>query len=413
MARIAIVSYYFPPGDEIGGRRPAALARLLAARGHEVVVLTHQASPAEEGFRALAVGAAEGAGPGASAPTAAGAPTAAAPGMTAGLAGISRRVLAIPDGKTRWAARAACALRAEVRGRGLDAVITTGPPHSVHLAALWGLSRGPAARPRWVVDLRDLWTDNPYYDYGEARRRLDRLIEADVMGAADAIVASTPGFARALEERHGISADSVLTGFDDRVAPPKSVPRGEPLRVVHAGSLYAGRRDPTPLIEAAAALAADGRLDAAQLRVSFIGPDLGAVRETAGRHGVADIVEAIGPLPHAGALGHLERADALLLVQWRSDETATEIPGKLFEYLALRKPVIALGAAPEGAVATILAATGAGRVVNSVAECRQALEALLGGTLGGPAEAALAPFAQSHMAEAFERIALAREEAAG
>lgn len=409
MARIGIVTYFFPPGDEIGGLRPSALARHLARRGHEVCVITRQALPAAEGYRTVTVG---GAGAGGPAGTGAGGAP-AGPGATAGLAGLARRVLAIPDGKVRWALRAARALNAEVRTRGLEAVITTGPPHSVHLAALWGLRHRGAGRPRWVVDMRDLWTDNPYYDYGETRRRIDRRIEARVMRAADAVVATTNGFARALETRHGVAAETVLTGFDDRIAPSARTRESGPLRIVHAGSLYAGRRDPTPLIEAAAALAAEGRVDAGRLRLTFIGPGLEPVAEAAGRLGASELVELLGPLPHAGALGHLERADALLLVQWRSDATATEVPGKLFEYLALRKPVIALGAAPDGEAAGILRATGAGRVVNSVAECREALVALLGGALEGPEEASLGPYGQSRMADAFERIALGGEVAAG
>lgn len=405
MARIVVVSYYFPPGDEIGGLRPSALARELADRGHEVCVLTRQPTPAEEGFRAITVGrVSEGSGS-AAAPASAGA--------TTGLAGLARRVLAIPDGKTRWAISAARALRAEAREHGFNAVITSGPPHSVHLAALWGLSRrASAARPRWIVDMRDLWTDNPYYDYGEFRRCIDRRIEARVMRAADAVVATTAGFARALEERHAIAARSILTGFDDRtVLPPRAVKAG-PLRVVHAGNLYAGRRDPTPLIEAVAGLAAEGRIDAMRLRLVFIGPGLEPVAEAAERLGALDLVELTGQLPHAEALSELEHADALLLVQWRNDATATEVPGKLFEYLALRKPVIALGASPEGEVAGIIAATGAGRVVNSVAECREALEALVEGGLPGPAEVALGPYGQSRMAEAFERIVSGGEVAA-
>jgi glycosyltransferase involved in cell wall biosynthesis len=403
VARIAIVSYFFPPGDEIGGLRPSALARGLARLGHDVLVVTHQSKPGEEGFRAVAVGQPAEAVPAPAAPAEAGA--------TSGLKGLARRALAVPDGKTRWALKAAAALRREVRGAGLDAVITTGPPHSVHLAALWALPHRGAGRPRWVVDMRDLWTDNPYYDYGELRRRLDRLIESDVMHAADAVAATTAGFARSLEQRHGIRAANILTGFDDLAQPPTPQPATEPLRVVHAGNLYAGRRDPSALIEALGTLAAEDRAKAERVRLVFIGPGLDAVAEVAERNRVRDLVELVPPISRAEVLVELARAGALLLVQWRNDETAAEVPGKLFEYLALRKPVIALGAAPEGEVAAILAATGAGRVVGSVAECREALLALLDGTYAGPDEERLAPYGQSRMAEAFARVALAGEGA--
>lgn len=401
MARVAIVTYFFPPGDEIGGLRPSALARDLARLGHDVVVLTHQPVPVEQGYRAVHVSE-SGSGDGsAGAPVTGGV---AGQGATSGLKGLARRVLAVPDGKTRWALRAARALREEARSRGLDAVITTGPPHSVHLAALRALGRRRPGRPRWIVDLRDLWTENPYYDYGEVRRRVDRLIESRVMRQADAVTATTAGFARSLSSCHGVSAHRILTGFDDSVSPPARRPAARPLRVVHAGNLYAGRRDPRALLEAAGDLVRTGAVDHSALRLVFIGPGLDTVRDVAASFGALDVVETQPPMSHAEVLARLQDAAALLIVQWRSDLTASEVPGKLFEYLACRRPIIALGAAPDGEVAHILRDTGAGRVVNSVSECREALEALLEGDLGRADEDRLAAFGQSRMAERFAGI---------
>jgi glycosyltransferase involved in cell wall biosynthesis len=400
MARIAIVTYFFPPGDEIGGLRPSALARNLASMGHDVVVITHQSDPVEAGYRAVHVtGRARRARAGTAVTGGV-----ARQGATTGLKGLARKLMAVPDGKTRWARHASRALRVEVESRALDAVITTGPPHSVHLAALWGLGFRRAGRPRWIVDLRDLWTDNPYYDYGAARRRVDRRIESVVMRQADAVTTTTAGFARSLKARHAVEARRILTGFDDTAPPPVRAPHAPPLRVVHAGNLYAGRRDPRPLLEAAGELVRAGRVDGSALKLVFIGPDLESVAEAAASYGAADIVETHPPMSHGEVMHHLERAAALLIVQWRSDLTATEVPGKIFEYLACRTPIIALGSAPEGEVADILRETGAGRVVNSVSECREALESLLEGGLPDPDESRLAAFGQRQMALEFARV---------
>jgi len=206
--------------------------------------------------------------------------------------------------------------------------------------------------------MRDLWCDNPYYDYGEVRRRVDRRIESVVIRRADAVTSTTAGFARSLEERHGVQTVRILTGFDDGAVPPERSAHAAPLRVVHAGNLYAGRRDPRPLLEAAGELVRAGRLDGSALKLVFIGPDLGPVAEAAQAYGAAEVVEMHPPMSHAGVMRHLERAAALLIVQWRSDLTATEVPGKIFEYLACRTPIIALGAAPDGEVAGILQQTG-------------------------------------------------------
>lgn len=408
MKRIAIVTYFFPPGDAVGGVRPSALARNLAEMGHAVVVFTRQSRPLEQGFRAVEVG------PGAGGRGRQGAEAGAAEwGATTGVKGLARAMLAVPDGKTRWAWHAARALRREAATNGLDAVITLGPPHSTHLVGLLSAGWRRRGDTRWILDMRDLWTDNPYYDYGETRRRIDRRIESFVVTRADAVTATTAGFARTLEQGHGVSATPILTGFDERSAPPARADAGPPLRVVHAGSLYGGRRDPRPLIEAAGGLVHDGTVDPSALRLVFIGSDHEQVTEMAAACGASDVVEVHPAMAHGDVLRHLEHAGALLLVQWRTDLTATEVPGKLFEYLACRMPVIALGAAPEGEVAAILRETGAGCVVNTVSECRQALESLLAGDLRGPDEARLAAFSQRTMAARFERVIVGSEVGSG
>ena len=400
MARIAIIAYYFPPGGEIGGLRPSSLARDLAAMGHDVVVVTHQSAPAERGFSAISVGAARPDASGGAQRRPNRRPPVTWPRE------IARRLFAIPDGKTRWALQAAAAVRTSAAEHPFDAIVTTGPPHSVHLAGMWSVRRSQGRRPRWIVDMRDLWTDNPYYDYGSLRRRFDGLIESRVMRRADAVTASTTGFARSLETRHGINAEGILTGYDDSAAAPPARRTGaRPFRVVHAGNLYAGRRDPGPILEAVRALAADGLVGPGDLMLTFIGPETALVADVAAALGVADLVEVVPEMPHPQVLEYLERADALLLVQWSSDLTATEVPGKLYEYLAYRKPVIALGTAPDGEAAAIIRGTGGGRVVNSVEECREALTDALEGRLSGPEESLLAAYSQSRMAAEFARFA--------
>lgn len=408
--RVAIVTFFFPPGDEIGGMRPFALATNLAKLGHEVLVVTHQPSPAEEGFRVLVVGKSA---------RRSGAPLAQAPKrhdrgtLVRSLLQLFRKVLAVPDGKTLWAVRARRSLRREMRRKTIDLVVTTGPPHSVHLAGMWGFDRTRQESPRWIVDMRDLWTDNPYYDYGAGRKALDRLIEARVLRRADAITAASEGFARALTARHGVAATCILTGYDDSARVPAAARKLDPhapLRIVHAGNLYLGRRDPSIMFEAARDMVAEGKTQASSLVFTFIGAETGPAKEAADRLGVAEMVEVLPPVPHRTVLTYLDDADALLLVMWRSELTASEVPGKLFEYLAFRKPIVALGARPDGEVADMVRETGCGWVVDSVAECRSALESLLDGQRPEPAEASLTRYSQTRMAAEFLRVAAQSDE---
>jgi hypothetical protein len=396
--RIAIVTYFFRPGDEIGGMRPFALAKNLAATGHDVLVLTRQPSPTEEAFRAVTVSAGASGLPGGDA----GADDAARP---AGLVKrFLRTALAIPDGKNVWALRAAHALRRESRERPFDAIVTTGPPHSAHLVARWVIRRGEGTR--WIADMRDLWTDNPYYDYGRLRKPLDAVIENRVLGRADAIAAATDGFRRAIVARHAPACTAIYTGYDDTASPPAVVRASGASKLVfaHAGNLYGGRRDPTPMLEAVRELYDDGSIAPGDLVLDFMGEGQDSVVDAASRLGVEGFVEAVPHIPREEVMARLARADVLLLVQWRSELTATEVPGKLYEYLALRKPILALGTAPEGELAGILARTGVGRVVNSVDECRVAIEALLEDVTPATVESELAELTQTRMTENFTRV---------
>jgi hypothetical protein len=158
------------------------------------------------------------------------------------------------------------------------------------------------------------------------------------------------------------------------------------------------------MLEAVRELYDDGSIAPGDLVLDFMGEGQDSVVDAASRLGVEGFVEAVPHIPREEVMARLARADVLLLVQWRSELTATEVPGKLYEYLALRKPILALGTAPEGELAGILARTGVGRVVNSVDECRVAIEALLENVTPATVESELAELTQTRMTENFTRV---------
>jgi glycosyltransferase involved in cell wall biosynthesis len=219
----------------------------------------------------------------------------------------------------------------------------------------------------WVADFRDPWTGINFYHelpMTAAARVLDRRLESSVLRRAAHITTVSPTWARALAARGGRPARDVTVvhnGFDPAdFARPARDPADSPVfTLAHVGSLF-GSRDPSALWEALAHLRAAGRLE--RFRLSLVGGVDDAVRASAAAAGLSDLVDATGYVDHATAVRSMREASALLLVVEGFGLDRGMITGKLYEYLAAGRPVVALGPA-DGDAAEVLRETGAGRVV--------------------------------------------------
>jgi len=152
----------------------------------------------------------------------------------------------------------------------------------------------------------------------------------------------------------------VPNGYD-----PEDVSGVEPVQnsrftVVYTGSLY-GVRNPETVLDAVAQLLARGELDPDRVRIRFIGRFGDEVRAMFRKSDVAPVVEERGYLPHAQSVAELLGAHALLLVVDDVPGSEHIVPGKVFEYLGARRPILAVG--PDGDVAQLVRSIGAGRVL--------------------------------------------------
>ena len=105
------------------------------------------------------------------------------------------------------------------------------------------------------------------------------------------------------------------------------------------GTIYAGRRDPKPLFQALSEVGFDPK----DVRVQFYGNGLDIIRDQADRLGVKDFVEIYPPVPYDDSVDTQRRADVLLLLQWNDPREQGNVPAKLFEYLAVRRPILSIG----------------------------------------------------------------------
>jgi glycosyltransferase involved in cell wall biosynthesis len=241
-----------------------------------------------------------------------------------------------------WVARGSRDVRRRLGSGRYDAVLATGPP-AVALLAARALRR--PGDPPLAVELRDLWAGNPLFD---RRGELLGALERWAFGEAAAIVVMTPEAAADVERRHPKAAGRVSVipnGFESGLLERRrAVPRRDAIEILHSGTLTVDR----PLAPLLNVLADDRHRDAFRLTLhGYVAPPVAAqVRKAASRVRV----ETLPPSDWEDAVARIARTDVALITQAASAGDATAVAGKVYEYLALGRPVLCLsaGGATEG-----------------------------------------------------------------
>ncbi|HET6175075.1 MAG TPA: glycosyltransferase [Gaiellales bacterium] len=366
--RVLIVSFYFPPAGGGGVQRVLKLCRHLPELGVEVDVL----APDDPKWGAVDPGLAAEIPPGTTVhraryrgPSHARTPAArlaaahgvGAVGVRAALLG--RRLL-LPDPEVAWFPDAVRAGTRAVRERGIDVVLSTSPPNSVHVV---GAAIARRAGVPHVADFRDSWLANPHRRYERRSVRAKRALEARIAHAAlrrvAAVSAVTPSIAEeaAALAPPGTTVRVVANGCDFDEFDGLEYGRGERMRIVHAGSFF-GERSPRPFLAALAALLRDRPDLRERVQAAFLGELRPADREWALALGLGKALALEGFRPHAEALAAMRAADVLLLLVPRAGGRGRfVVSGKVYEYLAAERPILAL-VPPEGDAASLLRDTG-------------------------------------------------------
>ena len=269
---------------------------------------------------------------------------------------IGRRLL-FPDENVTWNATAIPKAIAIVRREGIDVVLTTSPPGSVHLI---GAAVKRATGVKWVADLRDSIVRHPHRateGLGAAAKERARAGVAQLVARrADAIITAAEAIT---EETRSLSPsgrlETIANGADFDDFAGLEYRRTERLRLTHTGSFF-GRRDPKPFLRA---LKASGLDD---VTVRFVGDFRPADRAFLESLELGERVELIDYVPRRESLRLQRESDALLLLIPEADGRGRGVlSGKVFEYLAAERPILAV-VPPDGAAAALIRDTGAGVV---------------------------------------------------
>jgi glycosyltransferase involved in cell wall biosynthesis len=233
-----------------------------------------------------------------------------------------------------WAYQCATNLIREKMPR---AVVTSGPPHLIHLL---GLTLKKRFNIPWVADFRDGWTDNTLFRASSSlRRKIDKYIEAGVVANADNIIGVTKHICDYFKTEYPMHRDKVsliYNGFDKANFTPRvqENPVGESLSFVHIGGIGA-TRDPQPLITALKGIFENQLLPRKTITLQFIGKYHRVMSQ------LPEWVDVIPYLPHQHAIERMMTAGVLVLIAGSAEGEAA-FTSKVFEYLAAQRPILAL-----------------------------------------------------------------------
>ena len=377
--RIVIVSWHFPPSQEIGGKVVWRLAKHLALLGCDVRVLVAPESEIRHrddkfaealppGLRVIPTSVEAGlvgtmlrfykrlrsSGKAASTSTSstiAAEPSADSAPRAGRLREFIRGLLAF-NYHLRWIKPAARHLRRTLADEPADLVLSVSPVFQAHLAVL--RAHADLKGIPWFIWMHDpsahyfvarggltILGDNPAGRY-IARRRA--RWERRAIETADRLIVTSQGLADAYMELLPRLRKPLLVpcGFDIEEAYRAPERTSDKLVFVYVGTIYS-RQTPRPIIESLARLMRAGLFRPEELEVKFVGrlenEEGRQVLAVARELGLGDVVTASPQVPHAEALRIIGEATVGIAM---AELIVTQIPAKMFEYIALRKPVLAL-----------------------------------------------------------------------
>ncbi len=317
--------------------------------------------------------------------------------------------LFIPDARCWWVKPSVRYLKEYLKEHPVDAVISTGPPHSMHLIAM--KLKEKLGIP-WIADFRDPWTEIEYYDDLRLTRWADRKqheLERKVLTQADKVVTVTPNWARRLGILGNKNVRVIYNGFDQDDAitqTAKSKTDGNTFIVTYIGVLTEVR-NPDTLWQAFGELAKENESFGISLRINLIGQIDLSVKKSIADNGLDNHVSISAYVPH-NQVAAINRDSSLLLLTLNPDSKPLAkglVPAKLFEYLASGRPILCIG--PEdGDAAQILNETHAGITVSF--EDKEKMKAVILDHYNQYLEGGL-PSNGSKGIEKFSRKALAEE----
>jgi len=269
----------------------------------------------------------------------------------------------IPDARVFWVKPSIKFLKKYLTENPVDVIITSGPPHSLHLI---GQALKKQLGVKWIADFRDPWTDIEFYDKMMLTSRSDRTykrMEREVIQQADSVIAVAPFWKKKFDALGAKDCRVITNGYDDtdfNHTPPEL---SDKFLLTHAGTL-ANDRNPDDLWAVLAELKAEIPTFAADLKVQILGNTDTKVVAALTKYDLKEQLIDSGYVSHDAAIRIMQASQVLLLLINHSSFNAPgRMTGKIFEYLAAERPILLIGL-EESDPAEVLAMNNAGDAIN-------------------------------------------------
>ena len=246
----------------------------------------------------------------------------------------------IPDARIGWVKPSINFLRNFIADHHVEAIITSGPPHSLHLI---GKSLKEETGIKWVADFRDPWTTIHYHKSLRLTKRAQKkhiALESEVLTKADHIVVTSATTKKEFQKITQTPIEVITNGYDSNDNFKLNL--DIKFTLSHIGTLLSNR-NPIVLWEALSELCSENPEFSKDLLIQLAGSVSDAILISIQKYGLMDQCVALGYLSHQKAIQLQYNSQVLLLIEMNLPETKAIIPGKLFEYLAAKRPILAIG----------------------------------------------------------------------
>ena len=283
---------------------------------------------------------------------------------------LAGEIFAYPDSMKYWkkpAFEASCEI---IENEQIDAIMSTSSPVTSHLIAHELKEKYDIP---WIADLRDLWNLNPYINHNFIRKFFEKRLEMKTFKNVDVLVTTTEIAKQTLKEIHPQKRiEPVVSGFDEEdFKNMKQTRKNEKLTLMYAGSLYSGKRDPSILFDSINQLICENKIDKDKITVDFYGDETN-LAELSRKYDIEDNVKIHGRITQKEVLTHQMNSDVLLLISWMDESEKMFIPGKVYDCMGCKKPVLSIGYR-EGSLKDLIEKTDIGYHVSDVDECKKAI----------------------------------------
>ena len=249
----------------------------------------------------------------------------------------------IPDARFLWVKPSVKYLKKYIQEHNIDTIVTSGPPHSLHLI---GLQLKQDLDIKWLADFRDPWTTIGYHKslkLSASAEKKHKQLEHQVLNTADTIIVTSKTTKTEFQAITSKPIEVIMNGYDlEKVA---KQPLDEKFTLAHIGS-FLSERNPRILWKALKELVKENPDFKKDFQLKLIGAISQEVLDAISEFKLQDYVLNLGYISHQEAVEHQRKSQVLLLIEINSEETRSIIPGKLFEYMVSERPIIAIG--PEG-----------------------------------------------------------------